>query len=430
MAEYIYILINPSIGGLLKIGRTSRSPEERAKELSASTGVPTPFIVAYEEQVVNSMIAEKLIHEQIAAIGYRINDAREFFSMPLKKAISVVAIVCGQLNRSEIAAGEASADVSDNSSDYYHNKGLSHLFGDNHELQNYGFAKECFLKAIAFGGSDSYQYLAQLHLWGLGCSKSTEEALLVLKAGGDRGSYICYFKMWQIYSGVAINEFSSSDDLEAYQGSVNNSNADICFQWYMDALEGSIDIDHASRYLTNTVNSASESAREILRASKGIKYSSERFPGKHSQTLLTLWAGECIIMLRDMKHARLSGILITEMSRAAQYKYYSPSILMKLQEFIEKHTGDPELLLRKILSDHSEQDLSFCFSRLPEPSIKANVAKFTNSLKVKNPAPDKLLLCQDSATDLQPVAIYLQDKDTPTATAGMLGKFKKILRLN
>ena len=49
---YVYILINQSYryGGLrrklLKIGQTSRNPEERAKELS-STGVPTPFEVAY-----------------------------------------------------------------------------------------------------------------------------------------------------------------------------------------------------------------------------------------------------------------------------------------------------------------------------------------------------------------------------------------------
>ena len=48
---YIYIMINPSYPNLVKIGKTSRSPEERAAELSQTSGVPTPFYVAYEELV-------------------------------------------------------------------------------------------------------------------------------------------------------------------------------------------------------------------------------------------------------------------------------------------------------------------------------------------------------------------------------------------
>ena len=35
---FVYILINPSLGGLLKIGKTDHTPEERAKELSMATG--------------------------------------------------------------------------------------------------------------------------------------------------------------------------------------------------------------------------------------------------------------------------------------------------------------------------------------------------------------------------------------------------------
>ncbi len=42
---YVYVLMNSSMRGLVKIGKTEREPEERAKELSASTGVPTPFMV-------------------------------------------------------------------------------------------------------------------------------------------------------------------------------------------------------------------------------------------------------------------------------------------------------------------------------------------------------------------------------------------------
>jgi hypothetical protein len=44
---YVYILVNHSMVGLLKIGRTVRDSRARARELS-TTGVPTPFQVAFE----------------------------------------------------------------------------------------------------------------------------------------------------------------------------------------------------------------------------------------------------------------------------------------------------------------------------------------------------------------------------------------------
>lgn len=43
---YVYVLTNPAMPGLVKIGFTDRSPTERARELSATTGVPSPFAVA------------------------------------------------------------------------------------------------------------------------------------------------------------------------------------------------------------------------------------------------------------------------------------------------------------------------------------------------------------------------------------------------
>ncbi len=37
---YIYIISNPSMPGLVKIGRTSRDPQTRLRELNSATGVP------------------------------------------------------------------------------------------------------------------------------------------------------------------------------------------------------------------------------------------------------------------------------------------------------------------------------------------------------------------------------------------------------
>ena len=91
MAEkgYIYILMNASMPKLLKIGKTTKAPEERASELSVSTGVPTPYHVAYHVWVEDCDGTEKEIHDKLAP--YRISNKREFFSAPLKLAISLLS---------------------------------------------------------------------------------------------------------------------------------------------------------------------------------------------------------------------------------------------------------------------------------------------------------------------------------------------------
>lgn len=85
---YIYIALNPAMVGMLKIGKTSRPPEQRTEELSAPTGVPCPFHVACEVQVTDMDEAEKHLHTKFAA--QRVNKSREFFSVSLLTAIDAV----------------------------------------------------------------------------------------------------------------------------------------------------------------------------------------------------------------------------------------------------------------------------------------------------------------------------------------------------
>ena len=59
---YVYILINPSLKGLLKVGQTKKDPEERAKEISQGTGVPTPYIVAFKEEFNDCVETHELGH--------------------------------------------------------------------------------------------------------------------------------------------------------------------------------------------------------------------------------------------------------------------------------------------------------------------------------------------------------------------------------
>jgi hypothetical protein len=89
MQGYIYILVNPAMQGVVKIGKTTRTPEDRAKELSVATGVPFDFHVGYEKLVKDCDLAENLIQEKLKE--KRTAKNREFFTLSLKEAIQAVA---------------------------------------------------------------------------------------------------------------------------------------------------------------------------------------------------------------------------------------------------------------------------------------------------------------------------------------------------
>ena len=76
MTETIYILTNPAIPDLIKIGRTVNL-EDRLRNLSSHSGVPVPFECYYACEVADSQDVERRLH---AAFGdHRVNPKREFF---------------------------------------------------------------------------------------------------------------------------------------------------------------------------------------------------------------------------------------------------------------------------------------------------------------------------------------------------------------
>jgi hypothetical protein len=85
----IYIMVNPGFKQKwLKIGKTKRDTESRAAELSSATGIPTQFLVAHAESVMNVDDVEKIVHQKMSA--YRVALNREFFEIDLKDAIKII----------------------------------------------------------------------------------------------------------------------------------------------------------------------------------------------------------------------------------------------------------------------------------------------------------------------------------------------------
>lgn len=74
---YVYVLWSELMPTLFKVGMTTRSVEERAKELSTSTGVPAEFkIVAYFKSK-DALKCEQTVHKKLSE--YRV-EKKEFFS--------------------------------------------------------------------------------------------------------------------------------------------------------------------------------------------------------------------------------------------------------------------------------------------------------------------------------------------------------------
>ena len=76
---FVYAPINPSMSGLVKVGRTADDPAGRADELSSATGVPTAFVLAYKRFFSDSEAAERFVHAFLERRGYRVSANREFF---------------------------------------------------------------------------------------------------------------------------------------------------------------------------------------------------------------------------------------------------------------------------------------------------------------------------------------------------------------
>jgi hypothetical protein len=74
--DYLYVMGNPSMPGIYKIG-SSGNPAKRAFELSSPVGVPTPFFVVGTFHHRSAQAYEREVHKELGA--HRVSERREFF---------------------------------------------------------------------------------------------------------------------------------------------------------------------------------------------------------------------------------------------------------------------------------------------------------------------------------------------------------------
>ena len=86
--QYVYILTNRVMPGLIKIGYTDKTPKIRAAMLSKATGVPAKFEVVWSFPCFNGIRLEEEVHRKLSE--YRVARDREFFNIPIEQAKLVI----------------------------------------------------------------------------------------------------------------------------------------------------------------------------------------------------------------------------------------------------------------------------------------------------------------------------------------------------
>ncbi len=104
----VYVLTNPAMPGMVKIGKTSRGMSTRLTEFY-STGVPLPFECAYAARVEDESKVERAFHQAFGP--YRINPRREFFDIEPEQAIALLELMAVENLTPELRAEAEQVDV-------------------------------------------------------------------------------------------------------------------------------------------------------------------------------------------------------------------------------------------------------------------------------------------------------------------------------
>lgn len=100
--QIVYVLTNPSMPGLVKIGFTADEDANRRIGQLYTTGVPVPFKLEFACRVPNAKEVETALH--LAFGPHRINQNRAFFKIEPEQAIAILKLLHVQDATKEVAA--------------------------------------------------------------------------------------------------------------------------------------------------------------------------------------------------------------------------------------------------------------------------------------------------------------------------------------
>ena len=86
--EFVYVLSNKSMPGIVKVGFTTTSPKQRVKEINSATGVIEKWDLEWSVECTEAHDLERKTHEYLK--DFRVSKNREGFYMHPTQAIAAV----------------------------------------------------------------------------------------------------------------------------------------------------------------------------------------------------------------------------------------------------------------------------------------------------------------------------------------------------
>jgi hypothetical protein len=88
--HYVYVLVNPSIPGVCKIGYTTTTVYDRVRQINMAVGVIMPWYPVFVYKCPNGAMLEREVHDELERLGARINPKREGFYMSSDTARNII----------------------------------------------------------------------------------------------------------------------------------------------------------------------------------------------------------------------------------------------------------------------------------------------------------------------------------------------------
>lgn len=108
MPNIVYLLSNPAMPGLVKIGYTNQEDANSRIAQLYTTGVPVPFEIKFVCRVENAEEVEKALH--LAFGPNRINSKREFFRIEPEQVIAILKLLHKEDITSEVTRQPSGLD--------------------------------------------------------------------------------------------------------------------------------------------------------------------------------------------------------------------------------------------------------------------------------------------------------------------------------
>jgi len=183
MRGWVYVISNPAMPGLVKVGYSTKDPDSRAEELN-HTGSPQPYIVEYEILIEEPRDIEQKTHKRLSPFSA----GKEWFQCSVQEAaIAIRQASNGRAILENFKGGKGlpkdsaeavkwyrkSAEQGDAIAQY--NLGLMYDSGDGVPQDDIE-AEKWYRKSAEQGNADAQSYLGSMYFLGEGAPKDYVEA--------------------------------------------------------------------------------------------------------------------------------------------------------------------------------------------------------------------------------------------------------------